>query len=168
MLDEEETPLVQPAALRDAARARRGRVELLLFRAGGELFALPLAAVEEAIEAPALHPLPEMPAAMVGVFRLRERLVPTYSPAAALGVHVALPVAAALLARAGERRLALAVDEVEDVMELDLASLREPPVVEDTDGILLGVARFGRDLVGVLEADALIVACLGGRTVETS
>jgi chemotaxis signal transduction protein len=104
---------------------------------------------------------------MLGVFQLRERLVPTYSPGPALGVVLAEPAGAALLVRSGERRLALAADDVEDVMELDLSTLREPPVVEDTDGILLGVARFARELVGVLDADALIVACLGGRTVET-
>lgn len=168
MLDEDEAPLVAPAGLRDAARARRGRAELLLFRAGGELFALPLAAVEEAIEAPAIHTLPEMPTAMLGVFNLRERLVPTYSPGPSLGVGLAEPAGAALLVRSGERRVALAADDIEDVMELDLSTLRDPPVVEDTDGILLGVARFGRDLVGILDADALISACLGGRNVENS
>jgi chemotaxis signal transduction protein len=166
--DEDVLPLVSPTGLRDAARTRRGRVELLVFRAGGELFALPLGAVEEAIEAPAIHSLPEMPTAMLGVFNLRERLVPTYSPGASLGVALAQPAGAALLVRSGDRRLALAADDVEDVMELDLSTLRDPPVVEDTDGILLGVARFSRDLVGVLDADALIAACLGGRNVENS
>jgi chemotaxis signal transduction protein len=168
VVEDDVVPFVAPSELRDAARARHGRAELLLFRAGGELFALPLGAVEEAIEGPEISALPEMPAAMLGVFRLRERLVPTYSPADALGVALRLPAGAALLVRSGERRIALAADDVEDVMELDLATLREPPVLEDGDGILLGVARFARDLVGVLDADALIAACLGGRTVEIS
>lgn len=169
LADEEElAPAVTPAMLRDAARARKGRAELLLFRAGREIFALPLGAVEEAIESPVIASLPEMPGAMLGVFRLRERLVPTYSPAGALGVTLATPVGAALLARSGERRIALAVDDVEDVMELDLSTLRDPPVVDEIDGILLGVARFGRELVAVVDPEALISACIGGRTLETT
>ena len=163
---EEVLPMVTLEELRDAARARHGRIEVLLFRAGRELFAVPLATIEEAIEAPDIKPLPEMPASMLGVFRLRERLVPAYTPADALGVGPE-EAAAALLVRVGDRRIALAIDDVEDVMQLDLSTLRDPPVLGDADALLIGVARHGRELVGVLDADALIAACLGSRTPET-
>jgi len=163
---EDTVPLVPPEELREAARARQGRIEMLMFRAGRELFAVALAAIEEAIETPDIQALPEMPKAMLGVFRLRERLVPTYTPADVLGVRTE-HVAAALIVRAGARRMALAIDDVEDVMELDLSTLRDPPVLGDVDALLIGVARHGRELVGVLDADALIAACLGSRNPET-
>lgn len=164
---EDTLPVVTLEELREAARARHGRIEMLMFRAGRELFAVPLAAIEEAIETPDIQALPEMPKAMLGVFRLRERLVPTYTPADALGVRTE-HVAAALIVRVGARRLALAIDDVEDVMELDLSTLRDPPVLGDVDALLIGVARHGRELVGVLDADALIAACLGSRNPETT
>lgn len=164
----ELAPAIRPHELREAARTRKGRVELLLFRVGVELFALPLGAVEEAIESPEIASLPEMPAAMLGVFRLRGRLVPIYTPGTTLGVPLRAEAGAALMTRSGDRRLALAVDDVEDVMELELATLREPPVMDDADGILLGVVRRERELVSVLDAEALIAACIGGRTLETT
>ena len=63
-----------------------------------------------------------------------------------------------LVMRVGERRVGIAVDDVDDVMQLDAAGVRPAPV-PDTDGILLGVARSGGELVSVLHANALVAAC---------
>lgn len=151
---------------RERARARVGSVELLLFRVGHELFAAPLASVEEAVELPAIRHLPEMADDMLGMFALRGRMMPIYSPSRPLGVSLGAAPTAALVVRAGAQRVALAVDDVDDVLDLDLGTLRDAPGVEDADGILLGVARRGRDLVAVLDGDALVAACLTDRPVE--
>ena len=169
--DEPVRPAEAVKSFADRARARSGTAELLVFRVGGELFASALGTVEEAVELPELSPLPEMPASMLGVVTLRGRMLPAYSPARPLGVTLARADAAALVFRAGERRVALAVDDVDDVMTLDLAELRSPPATgaeRETASVVLGVARRGRDLVAVLDADALVTACLTDQALETA
>lgn len=157
---------LQAMPFRERARARVGRAELLLFRVGRELFATPLAAIEEAVELEEVRPIPEMPASMLGVTDLRGRMIPIYSPARSLGVELGAAPAAALVVRAGERRVALAVDDVEDVLDTDLTQLRDAPGGDDADGVLIGVARQGRRLVAVLDGDALVAACLSERVPE--
>ena len=55
---------------------------------GPELFATALTAVEEALELPKLSAVPEMTSSMLGVVTLRGRMLPTYSPARPLGIHL--------------------------------------------------------------------------------
>jgi purine-binding chemotaxis protein CheW len=153
--------------LRERVKGREGMADLLMFRIGHELFATDLGAVEEAVELPEIHHLPEMPAAMLGAFNLRGRLTPIYSPAHVIGVPLRGEAAAALLVRSNGRRMGLAVDDVEDVLQVDLATIREAPGIEDADGILLGVAHHGQQLVAVIDAEALVAACLSGHALET-
>lgn len=161
-LDGERRPL------RERVRDRTGIADLLMFRIGDELFAADLASVEEAVALPEIHHLPEMPAAMLGAFNLRGRLTPVYSPAHVIGVPLRGEAQAALLVHAGERRLGLAVDDVEDVVQVDLATVREAPGTDDADGILLGVAHHGSELVAIVDAEALVAACVTGNAMEIS
>ena len=154
--------------LRERVKDRTGVADLLMFRIGHELFATDLGAVEEAVELPEIHHLPEMPAAMLGAFNLRGRLTPIYSPAHVIGVPLRGAAAAALLVRANGRRMGLAVDDVEDVLQVNLATIREAPGIDDADGILLGVAHHGPDLVAIIDADALVAACLTGHALEAA
>ena len=144
-------------------------VDLLVFRAGSELFATVLTAVEEALELPQLSAIPEMTRSMLGVVTLRGRMLPTYSPARPLGITLERPDAAALVIRAGDRRIALAVDDVDDVFTLDLATLRAAPTAgSERDSLLVGVARRGGDLVAVLDAESLVSACLNDMAQEAA
>ena len=153
----------------ERVRLGEGTADLLVFRVGGELFAASLAAVEEALELPQLSAIPEMSRSMLGVVTLRGRMLPAYSPARPLGVVLEREDAAALVLRAGERRIALAVDDVDDVFALDLATLQPAPAVgSDRDALLVGVARRGTDLVAVLDAEALVTACLTDQAQETA
>ena len=161
--DEQDT-----RSLRERVASRVGMADLLMFRIGHELFATDLGAVEEAVELPEIHHLPEMPAAMLGAFNLRGRLTPIYSPAHVIGVPLLGVAAAALLVRSNGRRMGLAVDDVEDVLQIDLANVREAPGTDDADGILLGVAHHGQQLVAVIDAEALVAACLTGHVLETA
>jgi purine-binding chemotaxis protein CheW len=152
--------------LRERVRDRAGLADLLMFRIGEELFATDLSAVEEAVTLPEIHHLPEMPAAMLGAFNLRGRLTPVYSPSQVIGVPLRGQAQAALLVRSGNRRLGLAVDDVEDVFQVNLANVREAPGTDDTDGILLGVAHHGTELVAIVDAEALVAACVTGHAME--
>ena len=155
-------------AFRERVKAREGTVSLLLFRLGRELFAAELAAIEEAVETPSVHPLPEMRGALRGAFEHRGRMIALYSPATILGHSTTADVPLALVARAGERRIGLVVDDVEDVMHLTLEALQDPPMLGHADGVLLGVARHGPALVALIDVEALLAACLFDREMETA
>ena len=152
--------------LRDAL-AERGHAELLRFRVGSERFALRLSEVEEAVESPVLHPLPEMRRGLLGVCALRGRLVPVYAPSQPLGVRLDTPTVALVLAGLA-RPLAIAVDDVEDVFTLTAAELRGAPGTDDPDGVLLGVTRHRNRLVSVLDGAALAAACIADPALETA
>jgi len=145
--------------LRSALAEGSGIAELLLFRVDREHFAMDLAAVEEALELPAVHEVPESPGALLGVFHLRERLVPVYSPIEILGVAPSAESGAALVMRSGERRLGVAVDDVEDVLSLDVSFVQRSPVPDSGDNVLLGVALHEGVIVSLIDAAALMSAC---------
>lgn len=153
--------------LRDRAAAKSGTADVLMFRVADEHFAVELGAVEEAIDLPAVHHVPEMPDAMLGVITVRGSLTSLYSPRRALG----LPAAAgqsALVFRRGVSRVALSIDDVDDVLLLDLAALRDPPDPSAGRGLVLGVARHGGGLIALLDADALLGACAAAPLQETA
>jgi chemotaxis signal transduction protein len=89
---------------------------------------------------------------------LRGELVPLHTPGAVLGTpdggH-----ALALVMRSGRRRVALAVDDVDEVIRVELAELREPPPGGPGDDAMLGVLVEPRRLVAVLDARAIVGAC---------
>ena len=144
-----------------------GEVELLLFRIGQESFAFDLSAAEEAVELESVHAVPDMPDAMLGVFDLRGRLIPVYSPAALLCPPDSPTSGVLLLMRTRDRRVGVVVDDVEDVVVLGHGMLRPPPSV-DGDGLVLGVAFFGDTLVTILDAHALVASCAAPATAEVA
>lgn len=148
-------PRASMRPLRERARLRRGSAELLLFRVHHELFAVELGAVEEAIDMPEVHHVPEMTPCMLGVITVRGSLTAVFSPEHVLGLPLASR-ASALVFRRERSRLAIVVDDIDDVVTVDLAELRD---ASGEDGVVLGVARHLDALVAVLDADALIAAC---------
>jgi chemotaxis signal transduction protein len=147
---------VDTRAAADAVRAPMA--ELLIVRVGRERFALELRSVEEAVECPELQPLPDMDDRMIGLLRLRDRMLVVYAPDAALRVSLAEHQAHVIVLHDDARRIGVAVDDIEDVLPLDLAALRPAP--GETDGVVRGIIWRGTDLVAVLDARALIDACL--------
>jgi purine-binding chemotaxis protein CheW len=162
-----QAAVATPRLLRDRARARSGQAEILMFRVADERFAIELAAIEEAIDIPPVHHVPEMPPAMLGVITVRGTLTSVYSPAAALGLSLH-DGTSALIFRRGRTRVAVVVDEVDDVTSLDLALLRDAPVLDAGDGIVLGVVRQQDVLLALVDADALIAACQAASLLETA
>ena len=154
-------------SLRERVRQRSGTIELLVFRLGDELFGLDLCTVEEAIDLPPVRHVPEMPPAMLGVITVRGALTSIYSPEFALGLTLASR-ASALIFKRGLGRVALVVDDVDDVYTLDLAQLRDAPGGDAGDGILLGVLRRDNALLGLVDAEALIAACQAVPVLETA
>jgi purine-binding chemotaxis protein CheW len=167
-VDDEEPSAPRRRLLREVIAAREGQSDTLVFRVGPERFALDLPAVEEAIELPSVHHLPEMPAHMLGVFELRGRLVPIYSPERVLRVKLTREAAAVLVFRSGDKRIGLAVDDVDDVLTVDGAGVRRVPVPDNEDNVLLGVIRRGADLLSLVDAESLALACLADQLTEAA
>jgi purine-binding chemotaxis protein CheW len=110
-------------------------LEVLIFELGGQRFGLPVADVQELLRAVTIVPLPKAPAVVEGVINLRGRIVPVLDvrqrfrlPPRALdpGDHL-------IVARTGERLVALRVDRA-----LDLVALA-PDAVEEAKGAVPGV-----------------------------
>lgn len=154
-------------ALRERVRGRSGQLEILLLKVGDERFGVELAAVEEAIDIPPVHHVPEMPPAMLGVITVRGVLTTVYSPSDALGIALH-DGTSALIFRRGRSRLAIVVDEVDDVTTLDLSLLRDAPVLDAGDGIVLGVVRQQDTLLTLVDTDALLAACQAAPLLETA
>ncbi len=158
-------PEAAPAPVPAAASAANA-VEHLVFRVGRELFALPLDVVEEVFDIDRIQRIPEMSRTMLGVLTLRGATVPLYAPSIPLGVPDSDHRAALVFVRA-RGTVALAVDDVDDVLEIAGDDVQRPPL-DFTDGLLSGVTRRGADLIGVLDADALIAACRAEPVLETA
>ena len=141
---------------------------VLLFRLGGEYFAIDLAVADAVLELPPLERLPGTTATLLGVVMLRDRLLPVYTPEALLGVARAEATGVLVVLRSGERRVGLAVDDVEDVMTIEPSMVRRPPVSGTGGAVLRGIARRGTELVGILDADALVSACAAATPTEAS
>lgn len=154
-------------SLRDRAAARTGVADVLMFRVANEHFAVELGSVEEAIDLPSVHHVPEMPSAMLGVITVRGSLTSLYSPRGALGLPAA-PGQSALVFRRGRSRVALSIDDVDDVLSLDLATLRDAPDPSSDRALVLGVARYRDGLIALLDAEALLGACAAAPLQETA
>jgi purine-binding chemotaxis protein CheW len=133
-------------------------LSLLLFRVADEHFALDLASIEEAIALSDLVPVPTREPHLLGVVDWRGELLPVYSPSRVLGLE-SVPDAITLVLRDGERRVGLAVDEVEDVLDVPAEQLRPAPVRGAAEPILRGLFRHEGALVAVLEPSAVVQGC---------
>lgn len=143
---------------RERVRLRHGSADLLVFVVGCERFGVELRAVEEIVESPQCQPVPEGPRGLLGIFSLRDQLLPLYSPSQILG-PMALEGAAALVMRSGARRVGLAVDDVEDVIGVRLTDLRDAPAGVNDDEVVAGLFWSEGYLITVLDARTLVAAC---------
>lgn len=147
-----------PARFRERARQRVGEQDLLIVRIGRERFGMPLEAVDELVESPAVRDVPGAAAPLRGIFPHGESLLPLYDPSAWLGIEPGdAPVA--LVMRGGQRRIALAVDDADDVVRVDLAELRDAPRADRYDDLVVGVVWRGAELLTVVDARALVASC---------
>lgn len=148
------------APFRDRVARRDGRSELLVFRVGQELFATELRAIEEAVEGLDARPVPDAAPAMLGIFALRDRTLPLYALARVLGLDATATGSMTLVMRPTAARIAVAVDAVDDVFEVALDAVRPTPASADGESVLLGVIWRGGELITLLDADAVVAACL--------
>lgn len=157
--DEHESASPALLRFRDRVRARIGTAELLAFRLGRERFAFDVRALEEVLDAPPIDRITggDGRTIMVGLVRLAGQTIALFDAARLLGAGETHG-AQVLVMRSGTRRVALLVDEVDDVTTLDLRAIKPPPF-DAADDLLLGVTWDGDDLTSILDARALISTC---------
>lgn len=130
---------------------------VLMLKVGALRCALPLSCVVEALRPLPLRPLAGMAAFVSGASVIRGQAVPVVDLAALLGA--ASPAAARfVVVRAGERRVALAVESVIGVTELaDEALEGVPPLLSQAQGqTVSALGVLDHDLLLVLQAARLV------------
>jgi purine-binding chemotaxis protein CheW len=142
---------------------RDGVERLLVFRVGAERFGLDLRSVDEVIDAPAVQSIPDASRTILGVATIRGELITLYDPRPLLRVEGRLDGAALLFMR-DDRRVGLAIDDVYDAVAIDEAEFLKAPRggADASDGILVGLVRRGGELIGILDANALLDAAIAG------
>lgn len=157
----------EPAGSRGAepSPAER-RVALLLFRIGGQDFALPLSAVDAvttlADDGPAApQPVPDCDAAMLGVIAWRRLPLPVLSGAVLLG-RARRTTTRLVVLRTGGHLCGLAVEDVSGILHVDPAAIDAvPPLLQRGQGAEARVAGLyrlenGARLVQLLDQNRLL------------
>lgn len=117
-------------------------LSILLVRLGDVQVGLPALAVREIVRAVAIAPLPGAPPIVEGVVNLRGRIVPVVDVRRRLGMpSVELAPDQFMVALdLPDRAIAIRVDDVEDVIDVDEASLEKPASISPALARLAGVA----------------------------
>jgi purine-binding chemotaxis protein CheW len=136
-----------------------GPVQVLLVRAAARTCALALGSVVETMRPLPIEALAGAPPAVLGLALIRGAPLPVVALGALLG-GAGGAVGRFVVIRAGERRVALAVEAVLATTILDgglLAAL--PPLLREAQGELVGaLGRLDRELLLVLEAARIVEA----------
>ncbi len=132
----------EPAAESAAGAAE---VQLCTFRVGGEEYAIDIMRVREVLQPAPLTPVPASPSHLLGVFRLRDDVIPVVDLARRLGLQAEQPSRRSrfIVVRVGGRLLGLRVDEVREVLRLARAELRPAPAALDARGERLFLGACG-------------------------
>jgi len=142
---------------REGLHSLPGKVTLLVFAIGSESFAIELAAVREIAECGAARCVPGWNGAARGLLAVGGRLLPLVSVGALLGLEGGYGGAALVMQAGG---VALEVDEVEEVLEIELGRLLSPPLGTPAGDPLAAVVSERGSLVAVLDAGTLVQAAL--------
>ncbi|MCK7593364.1 chemotaxis protein CheW [Pseudomarimonas salicorniae] len=142
----------------EARNAGRGIQQLLQVSAGGRRCALPLGQVREVLRPLPLQPIPELPDYVAGLTVLRGHPVPVVDLSSWLGLARG-EVGRWLHLVQGARRLALAVEAVDGVREIEGAEWEAMPCLLRDRDAESALSRFGEvdgQLLSLVEAARLL------------
>lgn len=127
------------------------RVTLLIARVGRERFAFDVAGIDEAADAGALESAPRLPAGAMGLLRWRGVAYTVWSPERALQVRVE-SATTVLFIRCATGRVAVAVDDVEDLVTLPWSAVSAMGGIDEGAGLVLGGIRVGNSFATVVDS----------------
>lgn len=147
------------ASLREAvAEEDSSRLGLAVMQLDAEYFGVELASVREFCDITQLTPIPCCPPHILGAMNLRGNLLTLIDPRAALRLPPAPRGGKAVVAGLGEQAVAIAVDEVHEVIYLRSEDLQPPPAMlrERCGAEVSGTAAYAGRIITVLDLPALL------------
>ena len=128
------------------------------FQLADQCYALPISRVQEIQQIVAFAEVPSDEGGVVGMVNLRGTIIPAVDMRALLGLEsrersLDTPM---VIGRSDAGLVALIVDHVDDVVELPMSCLQEPPALHSLSSRMLGVARLGDGLAYVLDLDLVV------------
>jgi len=142
--------------------SRDDATRVLVFRMGHERFGIPLSDVHEVLDAQPIQRVPDASSAVLGVTSIRGALTTVYDVRSLLSAGGNAD-GALLVFHRGDRRIAVAIDDVFDATVVEAGELLSVPRRAASDGLLTGMLRRGSDLVAMLDTNALLTAATADR-----
>jgi purine-binding chemotaxis protein CheW len=171
MVERQQNALVRNASLSSSQSVSDTSVtELVVFRAGGQLFAVHARDVSGTAERKAPARLPLAPRAVLGVISVRGRILTLLDPLALLNnPSEAREIVPFVVILRGDDQLALAADQQEESVQI--ASDRIRPISDESASTansqevkppILGTVRQGDTTITVLDPAGVFAAAMGG------
>jgi len=146
--------LTPPPAAPDGAAARpTGSREFVVFVLGGGEYGLPIADVREIVRYMPPRPMPGVRAGVLGLVQVHGRLLEVVDVRGTLGLHADAEPRELVVVEHGDRRVAMPVESIRQVVTVGPAELREPP---DASAEVEVVATLDDRLVLVLRPEAVV------------
>jgi purine-binding chemotaxis protein CheW len=146
--------------------SRDDPTRVLVFRMGHERFGIPLSDVHEVLDAQPIQRVPDAADAVLGVTSIRGALTTVYDVRSLLSSGGTADGALLVFDR-GDRRIAVAIDDVFDATLVESDEMLPVPRRAATDGLLSGMLRRGSELVAVLDTNAFLTAATSDRREDT-
>ena len=146
------------AAKRDPALATQGDLQLLTFKLDDQEYALSIANVVQVVRMVAVTRAPKSPVFVEGMINLRGRVIPVVNIRQRCGL-LDKPYdlnTQLLIARAGQRLMALMVDVVSEVLTIPANCIEPPELIGADMQHLLAVGKLGDRLILILEPRTLL------------
>jgi purine-binding chemotaxis protein CheW len=139
------------------AGSKPGFVDLVVFRLGGNDYALLLEHVLEVVRMVSLSPLPGSPHWVRGVINLRGVAIPVIDGRGRLGLDTQEPGLSTpiVVVRASGRETGIIADEVVDVVTLPKDAIEPAPPTADPSGLVSAIGHHGDRLLLILDPDTL-------------
>ncbi|MFC4729116.1 chemotaxis protein [Coralloluteibacterium thermophilus] len=150
--------------------AGHNRLALLLFRLGGcQLFGINVFKVQEVLRRPPLFGLPRLPPQFVGVADVRQRSVPVLD----LGASISHPERLAsaeepsyLIVTEFNRSVqGFLVSAVDRIVNIAVEDVSPPPEIGGDQTYLTAVARYGSELIQVIDVERVLAELSDNRLV---
>ena len=143
------------ALMESAAIESAGHIPLAVVELEEECFGIDLADVEEFCEFADPYPIPCCPPHILGAINLRGALLTLIDPRGAIGLPLMSKKSGKAVISGG---LAMAVDDVKDILYLPSAALRSAPMAlrEQHNARVKGTVPYGGTMMAVLDLPALL------------
>lgn len=132
--------------------------DILIFFVAGRRYGIFTSVVMEVSRSVSISPLPNAPEVIEGIINVRGELVVVFDIRVRLGLPSALPTVfdQLILARAGQRRVALRVDAVEQLRSVSSDLIDDVPETVSSAPFLAGVAKLADGLLLIQDLEAFL------------